>query len=263
MKTCRVLTGCDGVTQVKRIVMLAGLLVGCLAIFVQAETLQVVGTEYPPFTYTNPEDGKPAGFSFDLLRAMFAELKIDATFTLYPWKRAETMLAEEPNTLAFLARTEPRETLYHWVGPVYPRALYLYRLTSRPEVALNTIDDVKPYKVGVVRGFASITEVTKAGVPESNLEEVADDALNIKKLFEHHVDLIPNNDLVLASRLRQEEHSFSEVEKAFVITPEGASYFYFGLSKATDAQLVQKLQQAFDQLKQDGGYERILHQYLQ
>jgi len=233
-----------------------------LAGFASAETLQVVGTEYPPFTYTMP-DGKPGGFSFDLLRAVFDELKIEATFALYPWKRAETMLSEEPNTLAFLARNEKREALYHWVGPVYPRSLYLYRLKSRPEIQLNTIDDVKPYKIGVVRGYASVTEILNAGVPQNNLEEVANDTLNIKKLFERHLDLIPNNDMVLANLLRKEGHALDEVEKAFAITPEGKSYFYFGLSKTTDAAVAQQLQQALDAMKQNGEYDKILQQYLQ
>ena len=228
----------------------------------QAEKIQVVGTEYPPFTQTMP-DGAPGGFAFDLLRAMFDDVKFEATFELFPWKRAETMLAEEPNTLALLARTEKREALYHWIGPVYPRALYLYRLKARPEVQLNVIEDVTPYTVGVVRGYASLTEVLNAGVPQSNLDEVANDSLNVKKLFERHVDLIPNNDMVLASLLRKEGHAFDDVEKAFVITPEGKSYFYFGVSKATDAQLVQTLLQAFDALKQDGRFDKIAQQYLQ
>ena len=234
-----------------------------LAIFANAETIQVVGTEYPPFTYTNPQDGKPGGFALDVLHAIFDELKIEANFALYPWKRAEIMLTEEPNTIAFLARTEKRESLYHWVGPVYPRALYLYRLKARPEVQLNVIEDVKPYKVGVVRGYASITEITESGVPQSNLEDVANDTLNLKKLFEYHIDLVPNNDLVLASLLRREGHTFDEVEKAFVITPEGKSYFYFGINKATDEQLVQQLQQVFEALKQNGRFEQILQQYMQ
>ena len=245
----------------KKIVIMIGLLCS-LTYSACAETFQVVGTEYPPFTYTLP-DGKPGGFAFDLLRAMFDQLKIDAAFALYPWKRAETMLSEEANTVAFLARTEKRETLYYWVGPVYPRSLYLYRLKSRPEVQLTTIDDVKPYKIGVVRGYASITEVLNAGVPQANLDEVANDTLNIKKLFERHIDLLPNNDMVLASLLRKEGHALDDVEKAFAITPEGKSYFYFGLSKATDAQLAQQLQQAFDALKQNGDYDKILQQYLQ
>ena len=55
----------------------------------------------------------------------------------------------------------------------------------------------------------------------------------------------------------------AEVEKAFVITPEGKSYFYFGLSKTTDERIAQQLQQAFDALKQNGEFDKILQQYLQ
>ncbi len=245
----------------KKIVIMIGLLCS-LACSAFAETIQVVGTEYPPFTYTLP-DGKIGGFAFDLLRTMFDQLKIDATFTLYPWKRAETMLSENPNTLAFLARNEKREALYHWVGPVYPRALYLYRLKSRPEVQLNAVEDVTPYRIGVVRGYSSIAEILNAGVPQANLEEVSNDTLNIKKLFERRIDLLPNNDMVLANLLRQEGHTLDEVEKAFVITSEGKNDFHFGLSKATDAQLAQQLQQALEALKQSGEYDKILQQYLQ
>lgn len=239
------------------------IVVASMIISAHAEMIQVVGTEYPPFTYTSPENGKPTGFALELLQTMFEDLSLDSRMELFTWKRAEVMLTDNPNTLAFLARTEKRETLYKWVGPVYPRTLYLYRLKSRPELQLNTIDDVKPYKIGVVRGYASVTEVLNAGAPQSSLDEVSADSLNIKKLFTHRIDFLPNNDMVLAHLLRQEGYSFDQVERAFVITAEGQSYFYYGLNKATDDMLVQKLQQALDTLKSDGRYDAMLQRYLQ
>lgn len=238
-------------------------IVASLTLSGQAEMIHVVGTEYPPFTHTSPEDGKPTGFAIELLQTMFEDLSIDSRIELFTWKRAEVLLTDNPNTLALMARTEQRETLYKWVGPVYPRTLYLYRLKTRPDLQLNTIDDVKSYKVGVVRGYASVTEVLNAGVPQNNLDEVSADSLNIKKLFSHRIDFLPNNDMVLAHLLRQEGYSFDQVEHAFVITPEGQSYFYYGLNRSTDDALVQKLQNALETLKSDGRYDAILQRYLQ
>ena len=245
--------------KMKRIIIFIIVVCG-LAMTVHAETIHVVGTEYPPFTYL--QDGVPVGFAIGLLKAMFKETTLEAEFRLFPWERARTMLTEKKNTLAFLARNTKREKLYKWIGPVYPRTIALYRLKTRPEIHLGSADDIGSYKIGVVRGYAGINDLLRAGIPQHNLEDVSRDELNIRKLFEARIDLIANNDLVLAYLLRNEGHSFADVENVLAITGEGESYYYFGMNNKTDDRLVTQLQRALKKLKENGTYGAMLKEYL-
>ncbi len=227
---------------------------------VNADTVTFMYTEYPPFTYT--EDGISAGFSIDILQAMFQKAGIKAEIIAFPWKRAETMLNENKNSLVFCARIARREKLYEWIGPVYPRTLSLYKLKTRSDIQINGIDDVLGYRIGVVRGYASVNEVIKIGVPEKNLDVASNETMNIRKLYANRFDLLPNNEMVLSYNLRKEGHSLNEVEKVFDITKEGGRDFYFAVNNKTDGILVEKLRQAFDKIKKDGTYDTVLKKYL-
>ncbi len=229
---------------------------------VTSDTLTFAYTEYPPFTYT-AEDGKAAGFSVDILQAMFQQAGIKAEMEAFPWKRAEMMVSQEKNILVFCARIAARENLYEWIGPVYPRTLSLYKLKNRSDIQIKGIEDVLRCRIGVVRGYASVNELTKIGIPEKNLDETSDEILNIRKLYGNRLDLIPNNDMVLSYNLKKEGRSLNDVEKVFDITKEGVNDFHFAINKETDRIFVESLRQAFDRIKTDGTYDAVLRKYIQ
>ncbi len=222
--------------------------------------MTVLDTEYPPFTYT--EEGKAAGFAIDILREMFREAGVQAQMKTFPWKRAETMLNHDKNTMVFCARIERREDLYEWIGPVYPRTLSLYRLKSRSDIKIDGLEDILRYKIGVVRGYASVTELLKIGIPEENLEKAVDETLNIRKLYGNRFDLIPNNEMVFSYNLQNEGYSLEDMEKVFDVTQAGVSDYHFAINRKTDPALVEKLRQAFDRIKENGTYDAVLKQYI-
>ncbi len=222
--------------------------------------MTVLYTEYPPFTYT--EDGKAAGFAIDLLRAMFREAGVQAQMRTLPWKRAETMLNHDKNTMVFCARIERREDLYEWIGPVYPRKISLYKLKSRSDIKINGLEDVMRYKIGVVRGYASVTDLLKIGIPDENLERTVDETLNIRKLYGNRFDLIPNNDMVFSYNLQKAGRGLGDMEKVFDVTQAGVSDYYYAINRETDPALVEKLRQAFDRIKENKTYDAVLKQYI-
>lgn len=232
----------------------------CMVLPANAETIQVVYTEYPPFTYT--QNDTPYGFAIEILKKIIHIAELDTVIKSCPWKRAEKMLENNNNTLAFLSRNEKRENKYKWIGPIYPRTLSLYKLKSRSDIQIVNVEDIIKFKIGVVRGFASVNELLKFGIPKNNLEYVHHDTLNINKLFAKRIDLITNNDIVLAHLLRQKNHNLNELEKVIMVVEEGKNFFYFGLNKDTAANIEQKLKQAFDQIKNEGIYDNILQKYL-
>ena len=62
------------------------------AVSLEAETFTLVCDEWPPFQYVG-DNGKPTGYSVEILQAILKELNIKDEIEFYPWKRA-FMLAE-------------------------------------------------------------------------------------------------------------------------------------------------------------------------
>lgn len=226
-----------------------------------AQDMRVVGADYPPFTSIHHQTNAPHGFAFDIIAAIAADRNIRLTYAVYPWKRAEMILSNESATLAFLTRTPERESKYFWIGPVYPRGIWLYRKRGRSGVVLNSAQDAARYRIGVVNGYASLDEITTAGIPRKNIETVSHSQLNIRKLLAERIDLVPGNDLLMSALLMKEGHSLKDVEKAFIITPEGKSWYYFAVNRSTDENLVRRLRSSFEKIRNDGTYQRILEKY--
>lgn len=225
------------------------------------KTYKMVGTEYPPFTFTDPATGTPAGFAVDLAKAMCTKSARTVSVELHPWKRAESMLAANPGTIAFMARTEAREHQYRWIGPVYRRRSYLWALASSNRAEQARKGELGTLTVSVVRGYASLDELRKTGIAERNISEATDDAQNLKKLLAGRVDLIPANDLVLAWKLRAEGIPPETLVALFDITSPDSNEYYFGIHRNADDTEVSLLQNALDNLRQSGEFDRLLAAY--
>ncbi len=77
----------------------------------------------------------------------------------------------------------------------------------------------------------------------------------------HRVDLICSTDLVLAYYLRKEGHRLDETEK--VATLSGQFDEYMGFNKDTDDSVVESFNKAFDRIKRDGVYDKILSKHIE
>ncbi len=228
---------------------------------VSAETILAVTDDYPPFVYR--EDGKPAGVAIDIVHELFKETETEGTIRFYPWKRAYKMGIKKKNTLLFtMSRTPERESLFKWIGPVFTVKVGLYRLRKRSDIQVRTLEDAKRYNVGTVRGYASEKKLLNTGFEiGKNIDQVSDEIKNVKKFLFHRVDLICSTDLVLAYYLRKEGHRLGETEK--VVTLSGQFDEYMGFNKETADSVVDSFNKAFDKLKQDGIYNKILAKYMQ
>ncbi|MEI8631015.1 hypothetical protein P4S72_00655 [Vibrio sp. PP-XX7] len=59
------------------------------------------------------------------------------------------MALDEKDILIYsIARTKERESLFKWVGPIAPYNVYLFKLKARSDIIVNTLEDVKKYRIG-------------------------------------------------------------------------------------------------------------------
>ncbi|SDT97398.1 amino acid ABC transporter substrate-binding protein, PAAT family [Pseudomonas pohangensis] len=240
------------------------LLLGFLALAVpaQAAAFRVVTEEWAPYNFQ--QDGQPAGFSVELLQAALKLLGEHPRIEFMPWNRAYKTALEQPDVLIFsIACTREREQLFKWVAPVLPRKMYLYRLASRQDIDLQSIEDAKRWQVGSnAEQDASTRDLLRLGfVQGKNLQLITGkDVQNLHKLQLGRIDLLASSQLQMAAAAREAGYPLMDFVPTLLLSGEGEDY-YFAFSLGTPDSRVAALREAFERLHANGTYAALLEKY--
>lgn len=234
-------------------------------IFAQSVDDIVFMTEnYPPFNFE--EDGRLQGISTDLMVLILKNLDSKQTredIRLLPWARGYRLTLNQKNTSLFATtRTAEREKLFKWVGPITTTSIGLLARKER-KIKINSLADIKKYRVGVVRSDIGEQLLVNAGIPLQNLDRVGgtDATLtSITKLNKGRIDVWSYETNVAKWEVKAKGFKVDEYETVYVLK-EGELYFAF--HKDTPEGLLQQLQDALDVLKAQGAHQKIIDKYLQ
>ena len=247
----------------KKIICL--LLLLCPGLLFAQPSFKVMTEELPPFNFT--EEGKIVGISTEIVRSIFHQVDCSmeqGDIQMYPWTRAYQNVQHSPNTALFsMARTDEREKLFQWVGPILNVTIGVMAKKSRG-IQISTIDDFKKYRIGTVRDGAPEQLLVKAGVKLKYFSRLALPEMNIRKLQADRIDLFSFNVqttqyLMLTLGMNPEDY-----ETVFALKNMD---LYIALHKDTDVTIVASLQAALDRMKQPGSnevseFDRIVGKYL-
>lgn len=241
--------------------MLAGFFAcSCWQVLMAIE-LKALTQNLPPFSYI--AGGKVVGFSNELLDLIANESANTITSReLLPWVRAYSMVQERENTILYtMTRTLEREALFRWVGPICKRRIYLYKLRDRKDIVLKTFDDVRKYKIGVLRESASAKDLIMKGLQVgSDLDLALDDEANMKKFRAHRFDLLVSMDFAAMYNAPRAGLATDELEAAFLL--DDSLDYWFGLSLKTNPIIAKQLNGALEKIKKDGRYATLIKKYL-
>ncbi len=231
-----------------------------LSLAINAAPLQILCAQWPPYEYSG-KDGKPAGFSVEILQAILKDLAIKDTIEFYPWKRAYLKVLNTPNTMLFtVARTQNRENKFKWVGPIGSREVYLWKLKSRSDIKINNLQEAKNYLIGTIRGFASETDlISKGFIVDEDLDSVTVPQQNYEKLYAGRVDLIIDLELTAYYGILKAELDFTQLERSILIT--SGTDLYFAFNKTTPQEIVEEFQASLIKIKDNGVFYKILQKY--
>jgi polar amino acid transport system substrate-binding protein len=169
------------------------------------------------------------------------------------------MAQDAPNVLIYsIGRNAQRETLFKWVDVIAPYDVYLYRLKSRPEVKVQSMEEVRSYKIGAVRDDVRAQYLEKAKVP---MDLVVEDSANAKKLASRRIDMFPIDELAMVALYKREGMDPADVVKAFKLDALSTG-LYMAFSKQTSDDMVNKCRAALAEIKRDGTFEKIRAKYL-
>lgn len=227
----------------------------------EAARLEIVTTDAPPFNMVDGDD--PSGFATDILREVLRQAGVDDFHIQFlPWPRALLNVKQEPNTLIYtISRTPERESQYEWIGPFARHQGFFYKLASRKDIRLETLQDVRRYRVATVRGDAQTDLMLKLDIVDPDLLQlVSDGDTTIRMLLAGRVDLVIFNEIGIAWRMKQHGLAGSDVERTVMLVDDGG--YYFALGKGADPALVARLRKAFGEVKERGAPQRLLERYL-
>ncbi len=232
-----------------------------IAVVSLCQELSVYTEEYKPFQYFN-EQGQLSGFGIDLVTEMFNLADIEfkgKKIELYPWARAYHYLEINAGSALFMTvRNDSRENQFKWVGPLAPRELWLYKLTSRQDIQLKTLKDAKSYLIGGYYQSAGLEYMQELGF---KVQVFRGQSLITKLLVKGRFDLMPSLHLTMVERLKDLGLNYNMVEKTVLM--DGRYEYYLALNKSVPDDLVNQLQAALNTLKSSGRYQEIWQKYAQ
>ncbi|AQZ34784.1 MULTISPECIES: substrate-binding periplasmic protein [Pseudomonadaceae] len=121
-----------------------------------AQPWRVVGDEqFAPYSFVTAEDDTPRGLDVELVDAVLREAQVPHEIRLYPWERVKRMLDRGEVQMAFqFAGTPQRQQQYELVGPLRSGST-VFMTTAKTAISdWQTLDDLSPYVIGQVRGYA-------------------------------------------------------------------------------------------------------------
>ena len=222
---------------------------------VPPEILTMMTEEYPPITFM--KDGEPAGFVTDMVKEIAARKNIPANIYLTDWNNAYQMALLNPNVVLFSTeRTQERNSKFHWVGPVGRNNSILYTKKGSGIKVSNLQEAREVEAIATTTDWFTEQYLVDNGF--TNLISSKNPVESIEKLMNGEAQLSVFTDLTIPEIINQTKYTMNDLEPALVMDQ---TYFYITISQNTDPAIAEAWQKTLDEMKEDGTFEAIYHQY--
>lgn len=138
------------------------------------------------------------GYGREFIGKLMKDAGLSYAIEAQPFARALKTLDVQPNAVLFpLLRSAEREAKYQWIGLMARRNYYLYRLASRTDIVIPSLENAKRYRIGVLRGDVRADYLRTQGFVEGVDKglEVVNVAFSLIKMQQaNRIDLIAFSD---------------------------------------------------------------------
>jgi len=213
--------------------------------------MKILTCEEPPMNFR--KGTVISGIITDVVKEIIARTGTKGSIKLQPWARAYRTGLSEPNVVLFTAaRTEQRENLFKWVGPVIKKRWVLFAKRAS-SINITILDDARKIRrIGVMREDAR--EQLLRAKNFGNLYLVVDHIQALQMLMLNRVDLFASADVEIPILANKANISPNDVKAVWTLK-EIQSYIL--ISKKTPDATVRIWQEAFEEIKKDGTFATI------
>ncbi|MGD2270613.1 MAG: transporter substrate-binding domain-containing protein, partial [Desulfobacterales bacterium] len=212
--------------------------------------ITAVTTQWPPYMGIRLID---KGFLPEVLVEAFDKFGYTVTVEFRPWARAlDDVKNGHKDILCGVYYTREREEFLAYSQPITEAQDVLFMKEGR-DITYQQLTDLKPYKMGVLRGAAHGKEFDAADF--LNKEEVTHYGQNIRKLLVDKIDLMAGPRDVINFIIKRDYPQF--VDKILVVNPPlSTNKVYFGFSKkvAKHQELLNVFNEGLDLIKKEGTF---------
>jgi len=219
----------------------------------QAEDWKVVGDEqFAPYSFVTVEDDQPRGLDVELVEAVLQEAKIPYNLRLYPWERVKRMLDRSEVAMAFqFAGTPERMQQYELVGPIRTGST-VFMTTGKTAIHdWQNLDDLLPYVLGQVRGYAYQSDFDKAELRRDTSAQNPRQLVSM--LLAGRIDIIVGDRVQLMYFVREQR---AEQDVRILLRPLVEMPRYVAFAKGDRAR-AEQFAAALERLRQAGSLDAI------
>ncbi|MEG3638201.1 transporter substrate-binding domain-containing protein [Magnetococcus sp. PR-3] len=221
----------------------------------RTQPITLLTANMPPMIYV--EGGEVTGLGVEIVREITRRMGVALPITLQAWRQSyQTTLKQPGHVLLPPSRTEAREKLFKWVGPVIPEQLFLFSLEGRG-VKARTVEQAKALKVGAVQGYASYRHLERLGF--KSLVDFPTPDKGLQALFAGEIDLWINSNITIAHTAQLAGLDPGRLQAVVAVKDLPA---YLAFHKHTSNQTIEQWQQTLDAMKEDGTFNRLLEAWV-
>ncbi|MEQ6885360.1 transporter substrate-binding domain-containing protein [Salicola sp. Rm-C-2C1-2] len=219
----------------------------------------VMTETYPPYNFK--QSGQLKGIAVEMLLAASQKGELGLSrddIRLLPWARGYQNVQEQPGSMLFsTTRTESREDLFRWAGPITETSVALIARKGADLSFENQSDYASP-TIAVVRDDVAESLVRDKGAQDNNLDVTSRPEPAMRKLAAGRVDAWAYEANVAFWLLNSEDYDTDNYEVVDVLSE---SELFYAFHKDTPDKVVDSLQDALDALSEKER-DKILDQYL-
>jgi ABC-type amino acid transport substrate-binding protein len=216
------------------------------------DIVQIYTEPYPPLTFRS-ENGEIQGYGTDIVNEIMKRNNICYDIHLSSWSNGYQMALVNPNFCLFtMDKTDIRENLFKWVGPIGTNTTWIY-VKEGSGIVVKSIEDAKNLpSIGVVNSWFSTQYLEQLGF--NNLLFDSDPEALAEKLIKGEISAFICSDVTFPDILAQAGYTCNLVSKSYSLM---SSDFYIAFSTETSTSIVNQWQSTLDAIKQDGTYTAI------
>lgn len=218
---------------------------------------------WPPYTFGEAGKAPEGGIAVDIIDAIFLKVAVDTEMMLYPWKRClQQMQKGERDAIMLLGYSEQRESYLVYSDLIVDVNDLVYFRKGHHLVDWNSIEDFKSMRFARPLGFQFGKEFeTAVRRRHIKISEVNNDLQAFNLLIEERVDAVVCNE-VTARLLFKEQPEIAKKCVAGNKPFKSAPLFMAFSRKSKYRSLLDKVNIAINELRNDGTIDRIVDNYL-
>ena len=202
------------------------------------------------------------GICIDIVKEIQKRIGNEKEIKIFPWNRAYNMTLKKDDFALFsTARSEEREALFKWVGPLVPLEFVMYKRKDDTKI-YRTLNDAKAAKaIAVTKNVISEQFLRKEGFQNLQVEIGKSGEENVQRVLRGEAQLYSNG-YISGHYLIKKLH----LETKIVMTqmaPLFKSTLNIAFNINTPDEVISLWQTTLDEIRSDGTYDQILNNYRQ